>query len=340
MSDFELQGSASAPGAFPQAASKSTSATAPAPDPIPQQRRQELNDYWERVRERPSVAPELWSAPPNSGPSKGPAKIDRDLALAAPNEIILRANLPKDIETKVQRYAEYFGVPPTHFGIINGEIMRWVPERNAYAPVVPTIRDAQDIGGKLRGVSSQWSQAIPDLATMAATTATGLALSEASPLVSVPAAAAVSGFTDWARQALDKALAGEPTVPEFLGGRGEYDYGRIGEAAIDGAVEGMLHVGVHKVFAHAASGIGTIDRTMATDPVMQAQWVALWEEAQRRGITLTQGQTSNLRRLLATERELGARPGTLDLIYDAHTGRWLPASPLPASVRNPAVGNP
>jgi hypothetical protein len=155
-------------------------------------------------------------------------------------------------------------------------------------------------------------------------------LGEASPLVSVPASAAVGGFTDWARQALDKALAGDPTLPEFLGGQGQYDIDSIGEATLDGALHGILGVGFEKTLTRAASAFAVGGRSMAADPVMQAQWVALREEAQRRGITLTSEQVSNLRGLLGTKRVLGLRPGSSDLILDVRTGRWLGTAPPPA----------
>jgi hypothetical protein len=144
----------------------------------------------------------------------------------------------------------------------------------------------------------------------------------------VPASAAVGGFTDWARQVLDKALAGEPVVPEFLGGQSKYDYGSIGEATLEGALHGVADVGIDKIVSRTASAMA--DRAMAADPVMQAQWVALWQEAQRRGVTLTTQRESKLRGLLDTERALGLRPGTSDLILDARTGRWLGAAPSPA----------
>jgi hypothetical protein len=145
-------------------------------------------------------------------------------------------------------------------------------------------------------------------------------LSELSPFVSVPAGAAVAYFTDWARQALDKILAGEPVFRDMFDEPARYDY------------ESMADQAGSAGFGRAARlGIEAFNTAVGTNAVMQAKWLAAHDEALRRGTTLTFNQTAGLCALMEKERDIAENAATFDLIYDSRTKRWLQAIPKPVS---------
>ena len=234
-----------------------------------------------------------------------------DPEFGAPSLMIARASLAPDVKDQIKRYAEHFNQPETEFGVVDGEIVRFVPERNAFAKVVPTIGGQESAGDIFQGFARQTASGLGPALPQGAATVAGVATAPTGG--SIPAIGGVAFVTDWARQAIDKLLAGEPLVP-FAGA--EYDYANMaghGALAMGGQAVG---VGIGRMLTKNPMGIEAWERQRAMDIVEQARWRALDEEAKRRGITLSVGQKTGLRSLMAKERQLMRFPETADMVSE------------------------
>jgi hypothetical protein len=245
--------------------------------------------------------------------------------LAAPNLVIARSSLAVDPKDQIKRYAAHFNTPESYFGVVDGEIVRWVPEENAFAKVVPTIGGQESIGGKIKaGISQTAAGAGPALPGVAATVAGTITGPSGA---SIPIAAVTAGLTDWARQAVDKVLAGEPAVP-FAGA--EYDYlNMFGHAGLAAGGQGIA-VGLNSWLTRNPMGIEAFDRLNALDKVEQAKWAALEGEAMARGVSLSAGQKTGLRSLMAKERQLSRYPETADMMQRFRDNQWKAEIPQAA----------
>lgn len=230
--------------------------------------------------------------------------------LTAPNLLIARASLAPDVKDQIRTYSEHFGVPPEYFGVVNGEVVRWVPEENAYAKVVPTIGGGQGVGGKALGVLGQMAEGFGPALPSAAATVTGAATGPTG--LSIPVAGFTAGLTDWARQAVDKALRGDPLVP--FGQGDSYDYWNMAGHAGLAMGSQAIAVGVNKLLTNNPMGVEAFDRINAMDQVEKAKWAAIDQEAKSRGVTLSQGQRTGLASLMQKERQLSRYGETADFM--------------------------
>jgi hypothetical protein len=163
----------------------------------------EKTDWWAEML---GSGEELRAGPPmkpNQGKGASVTGIADDLSLAASNLAIARASLALKDEDKIKRYAEHFGVPTSYFGTIDGEIVRWVPERNVIAKVVPTMRAQWSFGEVVDASYKQFGSNLGPLLPTAA--ATGVGVLTAPTGWSIPLAGVAAGFPDWVRRALSRA---------------------------------------------------------------------------------------------------------------------------------------
>jgi hypothetical protein len=232
-----------------------------------------------------------------------------DPAYAAPNLTIARASLAPDVNDQIKRYADYFGIDPKYFGVVNGEIVRWVPEQNAYAKVVPTIGGGTGFADKaeraLPYTASGFGPALPGIGG-------GIAGAVSGPGPQSIGAAGMGAFaTDLGRQWLDRLLAGETQPGQFnLDLKNSFGQGLL---AAGGQA---LGVGVNRLLTTNPLGVDAFDRAAALDPVRRQAAVDLANDARARGIDLSTGQATGLRSIMATERQLGKFPETTDQVYD------------------------
>ena len=260
-------------------------------------------------------APEVRSADKALSPTK--MGIVDDPALAAPNFTIARASLAPNVQDQIKRYSAHFNQPVSEFGVVGGDIVRWVPEKNVFAKVAPTIGGQTTVGGKILAAIPQSAAAAGPLLPSIVGGAAGTAMGPTG--LSVPVAAIAAGLTDWARQALDKVLAGEPAVP-FAGA--DYDLMNMaGQAALAGGGQGIAF-GLTKWLTRNPMGIEIYDRVHLANRAEQAKWAALAAEAQARGVTLTTAQKTGLRSLLVKERQLSRWPETADMLYSTRETQW------------------
>lgn len=251
------------------------------------------------------------SNPTTSKPALG---ILDDPQYAAPNLTIARASLAPDVNDQIKRYAFHFGVPTSHFGVANGEIVRYIPEKNALAKVVPTVGGDDGLLDKAaRAVPYSASRLGPAL-PMVTGTAAGAAMGPTG--ASIPAVGAVSTVTDLARQGIDKGIAryveGSNTDNPLAGG--SYDYlNALGHGAMNAGGQ-ALGAGAARLLNRNPLAVGAYDRVAAQDPGQIAATADLEAKAKAQGIDLSAGQLTNLRSLMAQERLLGRYPETQDTI--------------------------
>ncbi len=259
------------------------------------------------------------SAPRGPGKGAGATGIADDPALGADFGTIARAYLaPKD-EDKIKRFAEHFGVPTNYFGTINGEIVRWVPERNLIAKVVPTMGAQTGVGDTLSAFGSQYASGMGPSAPQVAGGIAGAATAGSGP-VSIGAATVAAGLTDWARQALDKVIAGEDAVP-FAGA--DYDFlNMAGHGALAAGGQAMA-LGVNRLLQGGAPlGVSEADRARIVSQVEKQKWAALEAEAEARGVKLSAGQKTGLASLMQKERQLSRYSETADTMQEFKQGQW------------------
>jgi hypothetical protein len=288
--------------------------TTDTPTPATAQPREQKTDWWREVTTSPAQ-PELRAAPFKAG--GGATGVVDKPELGAPNLVNARASLAVDPKDQIKRYAEHFQQPEGHFGVINGEIVRWVPEENAFAKVVPSMGGQSGVGDTIRAGIAQSAAAAGPTAPQLTGTIAGVIMGPTG--ASIPVSAVVAGLTDWSRQALDKVLSGEPAVP-FAGA--DYDYMNMaGHATMVGAGQAIA-VGLNRLLTRNPMGIEAFDRVKASDQVDQAKWLALEQEAEARGVHLSAGQKTELRSLMAKERQLSRYNETADMMHSFRENQW------------------
>lgn len=228
--------------------------------------------------------------------------------LVAPNLLIARASLAPDVKDQIRTYSQHFGVPENHFGVVEGEIVRWVPEENAFAKVVPTIGGASGVGGTARGVLGQAAEGFGPSLPGAAATITGAAAGPTA--LSILIAGGTAFLADWARQAVDKALRGDELVP--FGQGDTYDYWNMGGHAGLAMGAQAIGVGVNRLLTNNPMGVEAYDRIKAMDALEKAKWEAIEQEAASRNVTLSVGQRTGLQSLMQKERQLSRYGETAD----------------------------
>lgn len=269
-------------------------------------------DWWKEITTPTKPVQELRAADPSAPTAKGnfPSGVADRLDLAAPNLVIGRASLAPNPEDQIKRYAEHFNAPTKYFGIVDGEIVRWVPEEGVYAKVVPTMGGQTGFSDTALAGISQTAAGAGPAAPQVAGLVTGV---YAGPTgASVPLASGAAALTDWARQALDKAIAGEPLNP-FDGA--DYNVGSIAGQAAEAGLGQLIGVGVTKYLNRNPIYIQESDRLATANKADQMKWQALEAEAERRGVHLSAGQITGLRSLMTKERQLSTYQETMDDVY-------------------------
>ena len=213
-------------------------------------------------------------------PGIGPGGVIERPEYFASNLAVARASLAPNVQDQIKRYAEHFNVPTGNFGVVNGQLVRYVPEANAYAAVVPTFRAAHGPGEYLRAALGQSAASFGPTLPQAAGMTVGTIMGPTG--ASIPMAAIAAGLTDWARQAVDKVLAGEDAIP-FAGA--DYDYLNMGGHAFQAGTSQAIAVGVNRLLTGAGpEGLSSADKARLASEVEKQKWAALDAEAEAGGI--------------------------------------------------------
>lgn len=261
-------------------------------------------------------------------PFSGQPIID-DPSRGASGFTIARASLAPNYEDQIRRFAEARGIPAERYGILNGEIVFHDPLTGELVKEVATFgmgpRFDEDPLGWVSRLGTQTAASmgpsLPQFASMGA----GLAAAPAGPGASIGASAGAAGATDFARQLLDRGLAGEPLLEnyDYLNTAGQTAAGGLGEA---------LGLGAVRMFSRNPLGLNTFDRLAASQPEQMAEWAALRDEANRLGIGLSLGDLTGLPSLRVQERALRRYPEAADIFDDHIRARNL--EEVPAAVRD------
>lgn len=241
----------------------------------------------------------------SAGPSRMPAPLGDTLDKSAGFWTTARASLAPDVKDQIKRFAAGMGIPENRFGVIDGNIV-YTDEEGSPHRVTPSVMGARGVGDAFmrlgRNAAAQIGPSIPQAA------AGGVGVLMGPTGASIPAAGAAAAVTDVARQAVDKFIAGErPGDIDYLNAAGQGVLGATGQGAA---------VGVTRALSRNPLGVNAFDRTAALDPARRAEIERIETEARTRGIDLSAGQATNLRSLLARERQLGRYDETADQMYD------------------------
>ena len=242
---------------------------------------------------------------------------------------IARASLAPDVQDQMRRYAaaRFPDLPVNEavkrYGIDrDGNIIFADPVTGQLVREVPTIGRGDGIGDKFMRLGHQ---AASGAGAFIPATAAGIVGAMTAPTGgSILAAGAAAGAADLARQAADRALAGEDWT--------DLSYrNAAGHAALNAAGQ-AVGVGINRVRQKNPLGVQPYDRLKTRDPVEQQKWRELYDEANRRGVDLSVGEASNLRSIRAQERALRTLPETTDKFDDFIRNRNT--NQVPAAVRS------
>src|SRR5216683_1476766 len=239
----------------------------------------------------------------------------------------MRASLAPDVNDQIRRFAaaRFPGMSvdeaAKRYGVVNGHIV-YADEHGDFARETPSLT-----GGK--GVADTFTRAGDIAASSVGPSLGGVAAGGVGAVMgptpaSVPAAGAAAAATDVARQAADRWMAGESMH--------DIDYWNAAGQGVLGAGGQALGIGANRLLNRNPLGVAVWDRTKALDPATIQGAADLEAEAKSRGVDLSAGQSTGLRSLQMTERQLGRRGETADLIHDFGTNQRQ--QQIPAAVRD------
>lgn len=239
------------------------------------------------------------------------------MASGASLATIAKASLPLDVKKKIKIFADARGIPPENYGVDHeGNIGYIDPNGGGFKLEVPTLA-----GGSWRHPLDKFmrlgAQASDMAGPLASQIAGGGAAVVAPPILKIPAAGAAAGVVDLGRQALGNYFSKSPLNDlSYWNAGGQAALAAGGELAGTAAIGGYNRLFGRNTLRAAGSDIPTL-----RDPRNMAQYQALALEAQRRGITLTPGNLTNVRSLVAAERQLGRQPEGQDALYQMNSRR-------------------
>jgi hypothetical protein len=226
---------------------------------------------------------------------------------AAPFWTAVRAGMPADVKTQIERFADARGVPVDKYSIVDGEIYYFDNKDKTFYKEVPDVSFGDKAKDWFMSVGKNIGFALPDVASdIAGGTAGALTLGTTrSPPLATTVAGAVGGATEVGRGWLDRALAGESTnvldidpvqvaKKAALAAGGQFAGGKIA-----GALE------------RNRLGVNPFDYARVT-PQALAKARELTRRAREMGVDLRPAQALNAPSLLRQERKLGRLDDVVD----------------------------
>lgn len=240
----------------------------------------------------------------------------------------MAASLPLDVQKRIKIFAKARGIPESHYGVDNqGNIGFIDPVKGGWVREVPTLSGGQGwLSNPLDQFQRLGSQVADVAGPMSSQVAGGAAAVAAPPALKIPAAGAAAGAVDLGRQALGNVLAGSSPLDNlsYSNAAGQAALAAGGELGGEAAV-----LGLNKAFGRNSLRAAGSDVPRLRDPIALQQWEQLRLEAQRRGITLTPGNVTQVRSLLAAERQIYRQPegqNALDAMYARRNSQEVPGA--------------
>lgn len=304
-----------------------------------------MADYWNDLAQKIQPAPQksaggtdYWNDLTANAPSLNPATPEQTQSLAnnrfdallksktdtraagASLATIAKASLPLDIKNRIKIFAQARGIPEADYGVDSeGNIGYVDPSGGGFKLEVPTLGGGswlKDPYDQFMRLGAQTANVAGPLSSQVA--GGGAAVATPVPILKVPAAAATAGVVDLGRQALGNYFAGKSILDDLsLWNAG-------GQAALAGGGElaGAAGIaGYNRLFGRNTLRAAGHDVAALRNPQNLAQWQALSQEARRRGVTLTPGNLTNVRSLLAAERQIGRQAEGQDALYNMYFAR-------------------
>lgn len=240
----------------------------------------------------------------------------------------MAASLPLDVKKRIAIFAKARGIPEDHYGVDNqGNIGFIDPVKGGWVREVPTLAGGQGWSANPADQFQRLGSQVADVTgPMISQVAGGGAAALAPPPAKIPAAAGGAFVADLVRQAAGNYLAGSSPLDGL-----SYS-NAAGQAALAGAGEGLGELavfGLNKAFGRNSLRAAGADLPRLRDPIALQQYQQLQMEAQRRGITLTPGNITQVRSLLAAERQIYRQPegqNALDAMYQRRNAQEVPAA--------------
>jgi len=218
----------------------------------------------------------------------------------------MRASMAPDDTDKIRRFAAA-RFPSLNideavklYGIQDGNIVYYDTPKGQFVREVPSVSGAKgplDAFNRVgRFVANETGAALPGVAG-------GVAAAFTGGTAALPVAAGTAAVTDLARQALDKATAGEKIDLNYGNAAGQAAGAIVGEGG------GRL---LTRLMSRNPLAVQTWERLQALDPARMQTAEAVMQEAQRRGLSLSVGEATELQSLLAQQRQLNRYPETTD----------------------------
>lgn len=212
----------------------------------------------------------------------------------------MRASLAPDEKDQIKRYSEAMGIPVENFGVIDGNLVYADAQGNVNR-VTPSV-----MGGGIAEVPErlgrQVAKGVGPMLPGAAAAVAGTAMGPTG--ASIPAAGGAAFVTDVARQAADRALAGEsPFKVDLLNSSGQGGLAMAGQG---------VGVGIARGFNRNPLAVGRPDRDLALDPATTQEAQRLIGQGRQVGIDLTIPEATQVPSLLQNQRQLTRMPEGAD----------------------------
>jgi hypothetical protein len=224
-----------------------------------------------------------------------------DPARAAPMRVQAGASLRTRVPEQIKVYSDALGIPADRFGTLDGQIV-YRDDKGDLVRVSPSLTGATGVGDAVQRFGSVAARNAGEALPAAAS---ALAVGMGPTPLSIPAAGALAGVGEYARQGLGDAL---------LGSRPEGFDNKNAAAQTGMAMVGQgLGVGATRLLERNPAGVtGYADRQFFRDPANVAETQRLAGLGQRENVTLFNGDVTGRNSLLQRDRQLGRMPDTTD----------------------------
>ena len=255
-------------------------------------------------------------------PERGPIVGD-DASRGAGIATQLRASLAPQVNDQIRRFAaaRFPDMPidqaVRRYGVVDGNIV-YADNDGRIWRETPSVSGGNGVADTAGRVMAWLASGVGSNLPQAAGAVAGALTAPLSPAGAVPVAGAVAGGVDLVRQAVDRALAGESA--------GNLDYGNAALHGVQAAAGQGATAAITRAATRNPLRVGARDVNEIRDNLPQIQ--ADDRLAQRYGITVTPGENTGARSLLARQRQIGRQDEaatTMGNFYRQRNNEQVPA---------------